>query len=343
MKAALIKDICCPVCHSELELKASTSDGDVVAEGQLHCPHCHETFNIHRRIPNLIPIRQVESHKRDEMEGWVKLWEDKGMYDRPTLEDSFRLPYLDGVWKHVSRAFDMAMAEMSLTGRETILDIGAGQGWASRYFAERGCRAMALDIVADEYYGLGRAWAIMEHAGVYFEPMLGDGENLPFPDLKFDIVFFCGALHHFQNIDRVLRQVYRVLKPGGRIIAAGEPSASVFVRETTLQDSLEETRYGIVERRPKSYQYVRSLERAGFTDIALDVAETYRVSRARVYEWIRSARTNLVASVRPRYRPLVWLAYTLALGLPAPLARRFALYINGGNLLLAAARKPESS
>ena len=64
-----------------------------------------------------------------------------------------------------------------------------GQGWASRYFAAKGCHVFTSDIVDDEFYGLGRAWAIMDHANVYFEPMLADGERLPFPDNQFDVVF----------------------------------------------------------------------------------------------------------------------------------------------------------
>jgi len=108
------------------------------------------------------------------------LRERRGMYNSPTLEDSLELPYLGGVWADIAPMFDLALQEMDLQGNEAVLDLGAGQGWAARHFAERGCEVFAVDVVADEWYGLGRSWAIMQHADVYYEPVLADGEALPF-------------------------------------------------------------------------------------------------------------------------------------------------------------------
>lgn len=340
MKQSLLHDICCPLCHGELQLAAPVAagpvitDGSVIVDGMLRCAQCGEEYAVQDRMPNLIPTQHIELRKVNEMKGWVDLWEEKGMYAHPTLEHSFVLPYLGGIWEGVARMFDMAMQEMKLTGDEVILDLGAGQGWASRYFAEKGCRAIALDIVADKSYGLGRSWAIMDHAGVYFEPLLGDGENLPFPDARFDIVFFCGALHHFPNRSRILSQVQRVLKPGGRVIAAGEPSIPVFVKETAVQDTLEEVQFGIVECRPKSFEYERELRRAGFSQVTMDTYETYGASAQQIRQWIREVRRHLFKVVRPRYKPLAWLVLTGTLALPARLAARLVLYINGGNLFL---------
>ena len=340
MKYSLLDDICCPTCHGRLQLERPSSDGGEVVEGTLRCTQCQEEYVIRKRIPNLISSSHVELHKLTEMDGWVKLWEKKGMFEYPAPEASFRLPYLggDGIWKDVSRMFDMAMQEMNLSGSEEVLDVGAGQGWACKYFAAKGCKVMAVDIVADESYGLGRSWAIMEQAGVYFSPMLGDGENLPFPDAKFDIVFFFGALHHFKDIDRVLGQVMRVLKPGGRIIAAGEPSISVFDKEATIQDSLEETHFGIVECRPKSFQFERAFTRAGFKHVKIDTYETYDAPPQMIYGWIRTVRSKRTKAVRPRYKPIVWLALTAALLLPPRAAAKLTLYLHGGNLILTGSK-----
>ncbi|MBM3128959.1 MAG: methyltransferase domain-containing protein [Chloroflexi bacterium] len=273
MKRSLLEEICCPICAAMLTLHPAETQGDRVIQGTLTCLGCGAVYPIRKGIPDL---RSQSEQLDQEINGWVSLWEKQGMYSHPTLEDSFKLPCLSaGVWPEVARIFELALKEMSLKGDEVILEVGAGQGWASRIFAEKGCRVIAIDIVDDEWYGLGRTWAIMEHAGVYFEPVLADGENLPFLDQRFDFVFFAGALHHFGKFNRVLKQAYRVLKRGGFLIASGEPSISVFVREREAQAQLEEVHTGITERRPTVLEYHEALARAGFRDICIDTFETY--------------------------------------------------------------------
>lgn len=338
MKQELLADICCPMCGGDLYLQEEVLRDDHIIEGILRCARCSKEFPIYRGIPYLLCEEFLELPQAQEVKGWLSLWKKKGMYDHPTLEDSYRLPHVGGIWTDVARMFDMALQEMRLKGNEAILDLGAGQGWASRYFAEKGCRAIAVDIVSDEWYGLGRSWAIMDYAGVYFEPVVADGENLPFQPERFDIVFLCGALHHFQRFDRVLKQLYKVLKPGGRLIAAGEPSIAIYVNERTVQMMLEEVREGIVERRPKVFQYWWALWQSGFRHIHIATFETHHTSSSEVRKWIKAARHNTCRVVRTRYRPLAWAAFTFALLLPFKWAGQVALHLNGGNLLLQAVK-----
>ncbi|HEY3078404.1 MAG TPA: class I SAM-dependent methyltransferase [Chloroflexota bacterium] len=225
---------------------------------------------------------------------------------------------------------------MDLRGGETILDLGAGQGWASRHFAERGAQVVAMDVVPDELYGLGRAWAIMDHAGVYFEPIVGDGLHLPFPAGTFDFVFFCGALHHFERFDVVLREVRRVLRPGGRMIATSEPAISVATRERDVQAGIEEVKKGIVERRPRVLGYWLPLVRAGFRRVRIDSLQTYRASPEQTIAWIVAAELRALAAVRTRYRPLVRLGFALLRRLPYRLSGQLLLFLGGGILLIRA-------
>lgn len=268
------------------------------------------------------------------MDGWVALWEQKGMYEQPDYESSLQLPYLPGAWHNVAVMFDLDQRAMALTGRETVLDLAAGCGWAARRFAERGCRAFAADIVADEVYGIGRAWGIMEHAGVYFEPLLADGEQLPFAAHSLDVVFICGGLHHFQPFAPVLREVLRVLKPGGSFVATGEPALALAENERAVLDEMEEPKMGIVERRPKVFDYWLALKRAGFVRIQIDSTETYGRDAAGVRAALRNAREKMSATIRPHYRPLAWLGLGLLQLLPASLAQSLLLCAQGGRLLI---------
>ena len=339
MKRSFLANICCPVCRESFELKQTEGGAENVIEGTLHCRRCATDYPIRKGIPNLLPENGWGASKAPEMEGWVNLWQKKGMYDIPgPSTDSFQLPYIGGGWSEFARMFDLACQELNLQGTEMILDLGAGQGWASRYFAEKGCQAVAMDIVADEWWGLGRSWAIMEHAGVYFEPVLADGENLPFLNEKFDIIFASAALHHFDKLNRVLAQIYQILKPGGRLIAVSEPSISIFLKEYDILPTLEETQEGIVERRPKTFQYWLNLKRAGFAQIQIDTFETYQAPPTQVYHWIKTLRHHHYQTGKSLQNIMAWLAYSLALRLPYRWAARLTLSLNGGNLFIRAVK-----
>jgi SAM-dependent methyltransferase len=240
------------------------------------------------------------------------------------------VPYLGGIFEPTRIAFEAALEVMDLRGGEAILDLGAGQGWAARYFAERGCEAVAMDIVADEIYGLGRAWAIMEHAGVYFEPVLGDGKHLPFISGTFDFVFFCGALHHFERFEVVLREVRRVLKPGGRLIAANEPAIPLAARERDVQAGFEEVQKGIVERRPKLLGYWLPLVRAGFRDVRIGAVGLHRAAPEQIAAWLAGHEAHAFAAVRRPFRPIVRLGFALLRRLPHRLSRPLLLFLVGG-------------
>jgi ubiquinone/menaquinone biosynthesis C-methylase UbiE len=61
--------------------------------------------------------------------------------------------------------------------------------------------------------------------GFEIEGRVADAERLPYDDDTFDIVLGHAVLHHIPDIDRSFREILRVLKPGGRFVFAGEPTA----------------------------------------------------------------------------------------------------------------------
>ena len=331
--------VCCPLCQGSFEINATELEKEKIIEGTLRCTECAHIYPVHKGIPNLIPENGWGESKSPEMKGWVNLWEKKGMYEiAGPSEDSFKLPYLGGSWTDFARMFDLTLQELELQGNEVILDLGAGQGWAARHFAEKGCQVVATDIVADEWWGLGRSWAIMEYAGVCFDPALADGENLPFLPESFDLIFLSATLHHFDKLDRVLAQIFKILKPGGRIVAASEPAISIIQRERDILPTLEEIDEGIIERRPKTFQYYFALKRAGFQNINIDTFETYKSKPAQLYDWIKTLRQRHSQGVKLRYKLLLWLGYTVALKLPYKWAIWLALSIHGGNLFIRATK-----
>ncbi|MGB3605057.1 MAG: methyltransferase domain-containing protein [Gordonia sp. (in: high G+C Gram-positive bacteria)] len=63
-----------------------------------------------------------------------------------------------------------------------------------------------------------------ENLGLDVDGRVADAESIPYPDNTFDLVVGHAVLHHIPDVEKSLREVLRVLKPGGRFVFAGEPS-----------------------------------------------------------------------------------------------------------------------
>lgn len=226
--------------------------------------------------------------KAREAVGWVAYSQKLGNYDQTGVDIDFRVPYFDEEpWITVRRHFNVGMELAGITGAEVVLDLGAGRGWAAKQFALKGCRVAAIDVIPDEQIGLGRAWAVMEQAGVRFEPVIGDNENLPFYPSVFDLVFCAAVLHHTSNLPRLLENVFRVLKPGGRLVAVNEPCIRPRDDETKVlkQYAADELSFGINESRPDLVDYLDALRGAGFDSIDIFPIDAYGQTDAMVETW----------------------------------------------------------
>ncbi|RTL08364.1 MAG: methyltransferase domain-containing protein, partial [Acidimicrobiia bacterium] len=63
-----------------------------------------------------------------------------------------------------------------------------------------------------------------ENLGLDVDGRVADAEKIPYEDNTFDLVVGHAVLHHIPDVELSLREVLRVLKPGGRFVFAGEPS-----------------------------------------------------------------------------------------------------------------------
>jgi ubiquinone/menaquinone biosynthesis C-methylase UbiE len=108
-------------------------------------------------------------------------------------------------------------------GYGRALEIGSGTGYFSLNLLQAGIvgEMTCTDISAGM---LARLEANAEHLGVPVNTVRAEAEALPFEDRSFDLVLGHAVLHHLPDLERALREFHRVLRPGGRIAFAGEPS-----------------------------------------------------------------------------------------------------------------------
>ncbi|MGB7685280.1 MAG: class I SAM-dependent methyltransferase, partial [Solirubrobacterales bacterium] len=105
------------------------------------------------------------------------------------------------------------------------LEIGSGTGYFSLNLVQLGLieRLTATDISPGM---LKRLEATAEALGIAeaTTTVATEAEELPFEDESFDLVFGHAVLHHIPDLERAFAEFRRVLRPGGMIAFAGEPS-----------------------------------------------------------------------------------------------------------------------
>jgi 2-polyprenyl-6-hydroxyphenyl methylase/3-demethylubiquinone-9 3-methyltransferase len=95
---------------------------------------------------------------------------------------------------------------------KAVLDLGCAGGFMAEALDDRGAAVTGIDPAAE---AVAAARAHVEGAGRSIRYDTGVGETLPYADASFDAVVCVDVLEHVQDLDQVLAEVTRVLKPGG--------------------------------------------------------------------------------------------------------------------------------
>jgi ubiquinone/menaquinone biosynthesis C-methylase UbiE len=111
---------------------------------------------------------------------------------------------------------EQAIELMSLPADARVLDVGCGSGWATRLMAEKASagRVVGIDI-ADEMIKLAKETST-SFANVEFQ--VASAEKLPFSDGEFTYAFSMESLYYYADMLSALREIKRVLEPGGRFV-----------------------------------------------------------------------------------------------------------------------------
>jgi SAM-dependent methyltransferase len=172
-----------------------------------------------------------------------------------------------------------ALAE--LKPGETVLDLGSGGGidvlLSARRVGPQG-KAYGLDMT-DEMLALARD--NQRQAGAEnVEFLKGEIEAIPLPDNTVDVIISNCVINLSADKDRVLREAYRVLKPGGRF------AVSDVVTRGAMPDRLRNDMLlwvGCIAGALEETDYRARLEAAGFETIAIEPTRIYRIADAREF------------------------------------------------------------
>lgn len=136
-------------------------------------------------------------------------------------------------------------ALLALAGIATpsVLDFGAGTGNLSLKFLARGCRVTAADVSARSLDVLA---ALARDRGGVATTVL-DGEQLPFPDASFDVVATYSVLHHIPDYLLSVREMARVVKPGGLLFIDHETNDAAWGSDPKLAEYRAATRVPLLE------------------------------------------------------------------------------------------------
>src|SRR5215510_5837952 len=169
----------------------------------------------------------------------------------------------------------------SLNSGETVLDLGSGGGIDVLLSAKRvgpAGKAYGLDMT-DEMLALARE--NQRKAGLEnVEFLKGEIERIPLPDNSVDVVISNCVINLSADKDRVLREAFRVLKPGGRlavsdVVTRGEMHPAIRGRVLLW--------VGCIAGALEEDEYLSKLKAVGFENVNLEPTRIYRAEDARAF------------------------------------------------------------
>ena len=135
---------------------------------------------------------------------------------------------------HASGADLQALVEAAnLTGQESVLDLGTGPGHVAMLLAPKAATLTGIDLSVTMLQLAEQAAQDRQIENISFKT--GDAEHLPFDDQQFDLVVSRFSGHHWPAPANVAKEIYRVLKPGGRVLIADIVNVQEFAVDTFLQ------------------------------------------------------------------------------------------------------------
>jgi SAM-dependent methyltransferase len=155
-------------------------------------------------------------------------WEEavQWLRDQPDKRDLVEGAYYDDPLASAAQRYfsseEWRGIQEFLPARGNALDVGAGRGIASYALAKEGFVVTALEPDGSNLVGAGAVRSLARECALPITVCQEFSEKLPFADATFEVVFARAVLHHTRDLPSACEELFRVLKPGGVLIAVRE-------------------------------------------------------------------------------------------------------------------------
>ena len=180
----------CPSCKAELTC------GDA-----FQCRKCNIVYSVYNGIPIMLGSkgRGEKDQERDQNVAVEKEFYEDMFGNLKGLEDGHCIVY----------GYEEIYELMKSVERGTVIEPGCGAGHHGVNLSKMGFKVTSIDLSLN---GLAAAKALAEHEKQDISFVCGDIMNLPFADNEFETCFCSLVLHHFNNLDNVIKELTRVTR-----------------------------------------------------------------------------------------------------------------------------------
>src|SRR5215469_281808 len=215
----------CPACRQTI---------GTVTRDRAACPACACAITRVKGIYRALPPDRMLHYSR-----FIAEYESvRGREGRGSSSSDYylALPFRDlsgrNRWQWAIRARTFAHFEQQILPRiaalnprgADILDLGAGNGWLSYRLARKGHHPVALDLIDNQFDGLGAAQHYFSDLTQPFPCFQAEMDRLPFASRQFDAVIFNASFHYSVDYEVTLAESLRCLRRPGFVVIADSPT-----------------------------------------------------------------------------------------------------------------------
>jgi len=271
VKEEFIEKLICPECkNNDLSLEKVAKENQFeILYGIIKCQSCFKQYFIKDGILNLLLNHEIQ--QKYDPDGSKNLTKTNNYSQQKIFGKSeiAKREDLDQKWVKSSTAnLNQVFDSLQLTGKEDVLELGAGTCWALQKFAEFGCKCVALDILQHNKLEMADFW--LTEKNIYFERILADMNQSIFCDNSFDLVYSIASIMYSENILKTFHEINRILKRGGKMALIAEPIVPIYKSKGTFKLPGSGYAYTI-------FKWDQNIKKAGFKIIKRYFAESIKM------------------------------------------------------------------
>ncbi len=210
----LLRGLRCPSCFSALRRNEDSLEC-------IGCGHHYPMLNQNGVLAIRLLADHVSAEKSRIQRFWGDIYQQWYSHNDQSLQPEVLVKQLKDLENLFQKRRHMAVVEMDLSSLSEleVCEIGCGAGGHSALFRSHGAHMTSVDITQERVLSTAQKLSLLcDVPSGSGRAIQADAEALPFPDGTFDIVYSNGVLHHTESTDKSIKEVFRILKPGGRAV-----------------------------------------------------------------------------------------------------------------------------